>query len=66
MCVKLGGQDGERWKEVLRFGFHRMGAESWGEVGGALNMDAPPLYCLPVGGTSSGFQTLWPAAVMLM
>ena len=37
---------GNAGEEVLRFGFHRMGAESWGEVGGAPNMDAPPSLLL--------------------
>ena len=44
---------GSAGEEVLRFGFHRMGAESWGKVGGAPNMDAPPSPLLTCG-TSLG------------
>lgn len=57
---------GSAGEEVLRFGFHGMGAESWGEVGGAPNMDVPPSLLLTCRGTSLGFRLSWPAAVMLM
>ena len=56
---------GSAGEEVLRFGFHRMGAESWGKVGGAPNMDAPPSPLLTCG-TSLGSRLSWPAAVILM